>query len=489
MVSEDSTHEAADHAATVPASLVLVISAGAAVTSASLPATGVVSIGRSRDCTIAIEHDSLSRQHATLKLPELTVVDGSRNGTWVGGARIDTGVETPVPIGKPIRFGQVTAVVVRVGALDHGVLRAIDAQIGKARREGGTLALLRGRGVPPAGVKVVMQSDELWLATAREAPGGGDFEVAVFPRDGYDAAELFLAAGRVKRDEMIDKIAAGTVSVLVEGETGVGKERAAEAIHKRSPRAGAPLVKINCAAVAASLFESQMFGHTKGAFTGAIEDRAGVFEEADGGTLFLDEVAELPLELQAKLLRVLEDRVVVRVGETRGRALEVRFVCASNEQLQARVADGRFRSDLYFRLAGVTIRVPALRERRDEIRPLAELFVLRAAEVAQREPPVLGAAALGILEGHAWPGNIRQLRNVIERAVLLCDGPTLLPAHLLLDDAAPPQRSFDADKADDLLAALAQCAGNQTRAARLLGISRNTLLARLDRFGLPRPRK
>jgi two-component system, NtrC family, response regulator AtoC len=440
-MSEDSTVPTSDPPAAVPSSLLLVLSSAQAdaIRTASLPARGLVSIGRSSECTIVVEDASLSRRHATLRLPELTIVDhGSRNGTWLGATRMDG--ETAVPIGRPFRLGEVSAVVVRVGALDPRALRERD--------------------------------DELARACAGASPIAATYALAT-------------------------KIAPSAVSVLIQGETGVGKEVLAELIHRRSPRAERPLIKVNCAAFAPTLFESQMFGHERGAFTGAVDTQVGMIEAADGGTLFLDEVADLPLELQAKLLRVLEDRVVVRVGAVQGRRVDVRFITASNEQLASRVDAGRFRADLFFRLAGVTLRVPPLRERRDEIEPLAELFALRAAVPARAEPPALGAAARAALRAHAWPGNIRQLRNIVERAVLLCEGPTILPEHLDLDEppraaaaeVAIPDAALDADEPEHLLAALARCAGNQTRAARLLGISRNTLLARLDRFGLPRPRK
>nr|MBA3498947.1 sigma-54-dependent Fis family transcriptional regulator [Deltaproteobacteria bacterium] len=238
-------------------------------------------------------------------------------------------------------------------------------------------------------------------------------------------------------------------------------------------------------------------GHEKGAFTGAVEMQRGLIETADTGTLFLDEVAELPLELQAKLLRVIEDRIVTRVGAVQGQKVDVRFIAASNEQLRQCVDAGRFRADLYYRLAAVTLEIPPLRERVSEIEPLAELFAMRAAESTRSgESPAFSAAARERLRAYAWPGNIRQLRNVVERAVMLCEGPVIEPAQLVFDEpprpAAPESvvdRPLDASVPDDLLAALAQCAGNQTRAARMLGISRNTLLARLDQFNLPRPRK
>jgi transcriptional regulator with AAA-type ATPase domain len=519
-MASDSSTVTSNEPQVVPSSLLLVLSSAQAepIRTASLPARGQVSIGRSVDCAVAVDDGSLSRRHATLRLPELTIIDhGSRNGTWIGARRIAEDVETPLAIGKPFRIGTVNAVVVRVGTLDRGVLYELDGQIARARRDGGAVVLVRGTPpVPPwaANVRVLSTADELWLGSVTCAQAAadalvraaeGDVGLAVFPTDGYDAGELYLAAehDRARRRagaSAIDRVyalaarvAPSDVDVLIQGETGVGKEVMASFLHRRSPRADRPLVQVNCAAIAPSLFESQMFGHERGAFTGATESKSGLIEAADGGTLFLDEVAELPLELQAKLLRVLEDRIVVRVGATEGRRVDVRFVTATNEPLPELVERGEFRGDLYYRLATVTIQLPPLRERRGEIRGLAELFVLRAAELTRAEPPALSAAALARLESHAWPGNVRELRNVIQRAVLLCEGPTIEPRHLLLDEPQPAPAALpadlDADNAEHLTLALAHCAGNQTRAARLLGISRNTLLARLDKFGLPRPRK
>ena len=504
----------------VPSSLLLVLSSAHAepIRTATLPSRGEVSIGRSAECAVAVDDGSLSRRHATLRLPELTIVDhGSRNGTWVGPRRIAEAVETPLAIGKPFRIGTVNAIVVRVGTLDRGVLYEVDGLIARARRDGSAVVLARG--TPPipewaSSLRMLVATDELWLGSLACAPAAatalvraaeGDAGIAVFPTDGYDAGELFLAAehDRVRRRagaSTIDRVyalaarvAPSDVDVLIQGETGVGKEVMATFIHRHSPRAEHPLVQVNCAAIAPSLFESQMFGHERGAFTGATDAKSGLIEAADGGTLFLDEVAELPLELQAKLLRVLEDRVVVRVGATEGKRVDVRFVTATNEPLLELVERGAFRSDLYYRLATVTINIPPLRERRDEIRGLAELFVLRAVELTRAEPPTLSAAAIARLESHAWRGNVRELRTVIQRAVLLCEGPTIETRHLMLDEPQVPPSGLpaelDADNAEHLMLALAHCAGNQTRAAQLLGISRNTLLARLDRFGLPRPRK
>jgi DNA-binding NtrC family response regulator len=307
----------------------------------------------------------------------------------------------------------------------------------------------------------------------------------------------------------VEKIATATLSVLILGETGVGKEVIAERLHSCSGRKGR-LVAINCAALPESLLESELFGHEKGAFTGAVQGKEGLFESADGGTLFLDEVGELPPGTQAKLLRVLEDRKVMRVGSRTAKSLDVRFVSATNRTL----GDGEpgFRGDLYYRLCGITLEVPPLRERALDIVPLAQRFVTQGARALGKDPPPrLSREVLARLEAHSWPGNIRELRNVAERAVLLCDGPSIELSHL------PPRFGAAAVSADAGVAAeasmsaadprvlllteldrlerarvvdaLSRCAGNQTQAAALLGISRRTLVARLGDYGLPRPRK
>jgi transcriptional regulator with PAS, ATPase and Fis domain len=322
---------------------------------------------------------------------------------------------------------------------------------------------------------------------------------------------------------LIDRVAPGTISVLVIGETGVGKEIVAEAIHRGSPRSGKPLVRLNCAAVAASLLESEWFGYERGAFSGATSPKPGLLETADGGTVLLDEISELPLDLQAKLLRVVEDRAVLRVGAVRPRRIDVRFVAATNRDLEAETARGAFRRDLYFRLNGVTIGVPPLRERRDEIVPLARAFAAERRRASGRAaPPAIDAEAEQWLLAYAWPGNVRELRNVIERAVLLVEpGRAITTAELPkalrpgagaeseaegsgeLEESgreygrgsgAPPRaeslkETVAAVEKERVLRALAEAGGNQKRAAEILGISRGTLLARLEAFGIVRPRK
>jgi len=306
---------------------------------------------------------------------------------------------------------------------------------------------------------------------------------------------------------LVDRVARSSMSVILLGETGVGKEVLATRVHERSLRAGVSFVKVNCAALVESLLEAELFGHERGAFTGAVHAKEGLLEHADGGTLFLDELGEMPLTTQAKLLRVLESGEVVRVGGVRPRRIDVRFVAATNRDLRELVAAGRFREDLFFRLDGVSIHVPPLRARKDEIVSLARSFAAQASEAGERTIE-LSAAAEAVLLEHAWPGNIRELRNVIKRSVLLCPGDVLEAEDLHLEalGATPPEgvRAVGSvstailppppyDPRDGerrrIADALARCVGNQTRAARLLGISRRTLVNRLDELGFERPRK
>ena len=299
------------------------------------------------------------------------------------------------------------------------------------------------------------------------------------------------------------RAAAGTIGVVILGETGVGKDVLARWIHDASPRAARPFVSVNCAALSESLLESELFGHERGAFTGAAQAKEGLLETAPGGTVFLDEVGELPAATQAKLLRVIEAREVLRVGGVRPRKIDVRFVAATNRDLEADVARGSFRRDLYFRLNGMTLVVPPLRERPADVPLLARRFVAAlAAGAGHRRVPAISAAALARLAAHAWPGNVRELRNVVERALLLCDGPAITEAHLppeVLSVVAAPPGAPSASRAPStavpegserarILGALAACAGNQSRAAKKLGISRKVLIARLDAYGVARPR-
>jgi two-component system, NtrC family, response regulator AtoC len=311
------------------------------------------------------------------------------------------------------------------------------------------------------------------------------------------------AARRVM--DLVEKVAAYPTTVLVTGESGTGKELLARALHSRSPRAERAFVAVNCAAIPASLLESELFGHARGAFTGAVRAHAGLFEQAHQGTLLLDEIGDMPLGLQTRLLRVLEDGRVRRLGEARDIEVDVRLVASTAVDLEAAVAAGRFRQDLFFRLNVVHVRVPTLRERQEDIAPLAEALVARAAARLGRPIQGVSPGALRVLLDHPWPGNVRQLENAMERAVLLADGPQVergdLPPEL--SAAAPaaavggPQEAAGGDEEDlsvkrrvaalerSLIArALARTGGNRSQAARLLELSTKALVYKIRAYGL-----
>jgi transcriptional regulator with PAS, ATPase and Fis domain len=261
-----------------------------------------------------------------------------------------------------------------------------------------------------------------------------------------------------------------------------------------SPRADRPFLPLNCGSLSEQLLESELFGHERGSFTGAVETKHGLLEAADGGTVFLDEVGELPMSVQVKLLRMLEERQVRRVGGIRAKPFDIRFIAATNRELAEAVRAGSFRADLFYRLNGISLVIPPLRQRVGEIDELTRRFVDEASARAGRErPPSISADAMAWLRRHDWPGNIRELQNTMERAVLLSmDDEEIGLDHL--PTAGTPvgsgERALDPDpERARILDALERCAGNQTRAAKLLGISRNTLLARLDSYGIARPRK
>jgi two-component system, NtrC family, response regulator AtoC len=292
---------------------------------------------------------------------------------------------------------------------------------------------------------------------------------------------------------LIRKLAeGGDATVLVTGPSGTGKDLAARALHAASPRATRPFVNVTCTALPTALLESELFGHERGAFTDAKTPRRGLFEQAAGGTVFLDEIGDMEPRLQAKLLRVLEDRCYRRVGGDEDRFADVRIVAATHADLPALVAAGRFRPDLYYRLAVLVLRMPALRERRADVEGLVHHFVGYFCERLARGPLRVSDAALAALAAHDWPGNVRELRNVIERAVILCERDTLAVEDLELSAAGPrqptpfalPDAGLDLRQLerDLLLQALARTRGNVTHAARLLGMSRDQVRYRLQKL-------
>jgi transcriptional regulator with GAF, ATPase, and Fis domain len=313
-----------------------------------------------------------------------------------------------------------------------------------------------------------------------------------------------VALRRVR--EQVAMVAPTTAPVLVLGESGTGKELVARAIHEQSPRRDRPIIKVNCASIPRELFESEFFGHVKGAFTGALRDRAGRFQAADGGTLFLDEIGEISLDLQAKLLRVLQEGQFEPVGDERTRTANVRVIAATNRDLATEVSEGRFRRDLYYRLGVFPITVPPLRDRLEDIPQLAAHFSEHAAMRFGTPRPRLSLAAVRRLQEYAWPGNLRELQNFVERAVILARGTILrfddlLPAH---EPQADPDAPIDAQpprevvtdvewrrrERDNIRAALDRAGGRiygPGGAAMLLGIKPTTLVSKLKAMGIRRP--
>jgi DNA-binding NtrC family response regulator len=309
--------------------------------------------------------------------------------------------------------------------------------------------------------------------------------------------------------QLIRKVARTQATVLIQGESGTGKELVARAIYRESPRAGAPFIRVNCAAVPENLIESEFFGHEKGAFTGALNKREGRFELAHGGTILLDEISEISPQVQAKLLRVLQERELERVGGSRTIKVDVRVLATTNRDLDQSVEKKEFRQDLYFRLNVVPVFVPPLRERREDIVFLAEQFVHRFGRKHGVKISGITPACRDALEAHSWPGNVRELQNVIERAVILCaDGEQIETEHLGIGGIAAPAAASTASprppttatataiesdaltlgdlEKQHILATLDKCGGNRTHAARKLGISIRTLRNKLSEYGLGR---
>jgi transcriptional regulator with PAS, ATPase and Fis domain len=292
--------------------------------------------------------------------------------------------------------------------------------------------------------------------------------------------------------DLTRRMAKVDVTVAISGESGTGKERIARLLHDESVRATGPFIAINCAAITESLLESELFGHARGSFSGALHDRPGLFEAANGGTLLLDEIGELPLGMQTKLLRVLQEREIRRVGENKSRPINVRIVAASNIDLEAAVEANTFRQDLYYRLKIVALHVPPLRERREDILPLAHVLVTEASIRMSREPKNLDTAAADRLLAYPWPGNVRELENAMERAVALSEGPRIgladLPEEVRRLKTTPPA-AYEQDRAlhevekEYILASLEKNGGNQARTSEQLKIGSATLYRKLKSYG------
>ena len=330
-------------------------------------------------------------------------------------------------------------------------------------------------------------------------------------KTGMDAEIIAADPAILAVKNRCERVAGTGATVLLTGESGVGKDVFAKQIHQLSDRRAKPYVAINCAAIPENLLESTLFGYEKGAFTGAVKAQPGKFEQANGGTLFLDEIGEMPLELQAKLLRVLQDQVVERLGSLRSIHCDVRIVAATNQDLQQRVKDGKFREDLYFRLAVFPIRIPPLRERKNDILPLAEHFLIRYGRTMGRQGLKLSLASQNDLTHYPWPGNVRELENAIQRALLLSDGDLIEPADIELHGSqtaaspaiAEPQMQLDgtplayvsdqespASGAQDMdsierehiLKVLKQVGGNRKEAVNILGLSERALRYKLKAY-------
>ena len=536
----------------------LVVGDGVLATTA-LPLVGAVVLGRAPECEIRIDDGSISRQHAVLHVNPLRIVDtGSANGTWVADQRIASNTPHELKIDEPVRLGTVTLIVQRrtmrtlprrvrshdyfetrledecdrawrhglVFAVAHAVFEegcAIHEVLGRSLRDGDIVA-----SYAPGELELLLidtppeTASQLLGAIERELASRVAIGIAGYPRDGREPNALVASARRralatpgegddvvvvgermTALHRIVARVAAADISILLQGETGVGKEVVAELIHRQSARSSKPFVKLNCAALTETLLESELFGHERGAFTGAAQTKLGLLEVAEGGVVLLDEVGELHPSSQAKLLRVLDERMLTRVGGVTPRPIDIRIISATNRDLEAEVGRGAFRLDLLYRLNAMALVIPPLRERVDEIMPLARMFLSQVAVKLGRPVPRLTDPAAMLLCSYEWPGNVRELRNVVERAVVLCNGGvidihdlpeskmraafTTRPQSLAVAPAPAPAPAVD--ERQQVLDALEACRGNQTHAAKLLGVSRRTLINWIEKFAVPRPRK
>ncbi len=437
----------------------------------ALPEAGTIAIGRGDDVALRIDERSISRRHVEVRVGDGVAVRdlGSANGTRIRGRAIPAGEWADVMPGEVVEVGQVMLVLQQPAESSQ------------------------------RSVAVTASSDDSATAPGQLPP--------LHRADGESVVIHDTAMARVF--QLALWVAPSALNVLLLGETGVGKEIVAEAVHQWSPRNKCPFVRLNCAALSPTLLESELFGHEKGAFTGASASKTGLLEAADGGTVFLDEAGEIPLAVQVKLLRVIEERMVLPVGGLKPRKIDVRFVAATHRDLAEQIARETFREDLFYRLNGITIRIPPLRERSSEIEPLFVRFATRAAaSMGSTSAPRIAPAAIDVLHRYPWPGNVRELRNVAERSVVLARGAPVDVEHLPPEVIAGPRTgpsgfgpagtpaTSGANVREELAAlerqriieVLERCAGNQSHAAEVLGIPRRTLIKRLHAYGLIRGR-
>ena len=496
-----------------------------------------VLFGRSPEATVTIDDSRASREHARFERTrgELWVEDlGSRNGTRVG-SDVVRGARRRLASGDVVRIGDAEIVVAVAAGSATGarletelakheraelvrlVVKDIDA-LSEVQAELGASLLVEQQG--EGEYAVLLASGDGLLPALEKLRRAGEVTIAHYPDDGRTAAALWAKLsgrvtkatprvpadlppgvviadpGMVKLFELARRVANSPTTVLILGETGVGKEVVAEQIHRWSTRAKGPFVRLNCASLPETLLESELFGHEKGAFTGADRRKIGYLEAADGGTLFLDEIGELSAATQAKLLRVIETRRVIRVGGTQELGVDVRIVSATHRDLKTFVSEGRFREDLFFRLSAFVLEVPPLRTRPTEILLLAELFLRQLAARQNVPPPAVEPEAQAALARHGWPGNVRELRNAVEHALVLSGGAAIAFEHLPeavrgVRPGAPASAGMmkgqlEAMERKTIEEALDAEGGNRTRAARRLGISRRALIYKIGKYGIDR---
>ncbi len=527
--------------------------------------SGYLCFGRSRTADIVLNDGSTSRRHLRVKfengMPTELEELGSVNGTRLNGEPVVAQTSVPLKKGDRIELGS-TQILVDCGVYFSGRRRlvpfewfeallaetcaraALDAPLALVRWEISertpwlTVAARLAGALPPPHVftayaerhylgllQGVSHEEAQELAATGQAALGAEscrFGVALAPRDATSAHALFERAtdalrvrpsseksemvgrGRAMTDALnvAARAAKTSISVLLTGETGVGKDVMARHIHAASPRRERDMLSLNCAGLSENLFEAELFGYERGAFTGATAAKKGLIETAHGSTIFFDEIGELPLAIQAKLLRVLESREVLAVGSVKPRKVDVRFIAATNRDLESECEKGAFRSDLFFRLAGIVIKIPPLRERSDELPALCRHFIKEACLTVGRPEVTLTLAVEDLLRRYEFSGNVRELKNILERAVILLDGDEIDVEHLPQVKFAKlrPRPSFEMaagdrptpntlDERAKVVSALAANGGNQTRAARALGVSRKTLIKRVERYGIARPQK